>query len=181
MDARGSPAAARRSARWKRFGMGCLAVLAIGGMVGLVVLGLFVKRRYPWIFELGRAGQEAIARGKDSPAVQELSRTLCAETLLFSGEEVSRFQRIMEQKPAEGQASPFRWVLLCHVRAERGAPGCDRVAQVFHQASTERGPFVVVVNAGLVVGSGKPTCSALYDADGKLVRRIRQSPAPSGN
>jgi hypothetical protein len=161
--------------------MGCLAALAIGGMIGLVALGLFVKKRYPWIFELGRAGQQAIARGKDSPAVQELNRTLCAETLLFSGEEVSRFQHIMEQKPAEKRSSPFRWVLLCHVRDAAGAPGCDRVAQVFQQASTERGPFLVVVNAGLVMGSGKPTCTALYDAEGKLVRRIRQSPATSGN
>jgi hypothetical protein len=157
--------------------MGCLAVLAIGGMSGLVALGLFVKKRYPWVLELGRASQAAVARGKDSPAVQELNRTLCAETLLFSGEEVSRFQQIREQKPSEGQASPFRWVLLCHVRVATGAPGCDRVAQVFHQASTERGPFLVVVNAGLVVGSGKPTCTALYDADAKLVRRI-PSPVP---
>jgi hypothetical protein len=157
--------------------MGCLAVLAIGGMSGLVALGLFVKKRYPWVLELGRASHAAVARGKDSPAVQELNRTLCAETLLFSGEEVSRFQQIREQKPSEGQASPFRWVLLCHVRVATGAPGCDRVAQVFHQASTERGPFLVVVNAGLVVGSGKPTCTALYDADGKLVRRI-PSPVP---
>lgn len=161
--------------------MGCLVVLGIGGMVGLVALGLFVKKRYPWIFELGRAGQEAMARGKDSPAVQELNRTLCAETMLFSGEDVSRFQRILEHRTSEKQASPFRWLLMCHVRSATGAPGCDRVAQLFHEASTERGPFVVVVNAGLVVGSGKPTCSALYDADGKLVRRIRQSPATPEN
>jgi len=180
MDARGSPAAAGRSAGWKRVGMGCLAVLAIGGMVGLVALGFIVKKRYPWILELGRASQEAIARGKDSPAVQELNRTLCAQTLLFSGDEVSRLQSIMEQKPSEGQTSPFRWILLCHVRGITGAPGCDRVAQVFHQTSTAGGPFVVVVNAGLVVGSGKPTCSALYDADGKLVRRFRH-PAPTGD
>ena len=183
MDARGSPAAAGRTAGWKRVGMGCLLVLGIGGMVGIVALGLLVKKRYAWIIELGRAGQAAVSRGKSSPAVQELNRTLCAEALLFSGEEATRFQRMMEQKPSEERASPFRWVLVCHVRGATGAPGCDRVAQVFHraQAAADRGPFVVVVNAGLVVGSGKPTCTAAYDGEGKLVRRVRQDAATPEN
>ena len=86
-----------------------------------------------------------------------------------------------EKSSGEHAAPSVRWLLLCHVRDVARAPACDRVAQVFHQASTERGSFVVIVNAGLVVGSGKPTCSALYDAEGKLVRRVKQSPAPSGN
>jgi hypothetical protein len=57
MDARGSPAAAGPGARWKRAGIGCLALLGVGGLVGLVAAGVYVNRRYPWIFELELAGR----------------------------------------------------------------------------------------------------------------------------
>jgi hypothetical protein len=177
MNARGNPAAAGPSARWKRVGVGCLAVLGVGGILGLVAAGVFVKTRYPWFFELGQAGQEAIKRGKSNPAVQELNRTLCGEALLFSAEEVSRFQRILKEKSsqdAHAAPPPFRWVLSCRPRDAAHPPGCDRVAQAFHHASTEREPFVVVVATGLYA-SGKMLCTALYDEQGKPVRHVQES------
>ena len=64
MDVRETPDAAARNARWKRVGIGCLAVLGIRGLLGIVVAGVWVKKRYPWVLELGLAGQEAVKRGK---------------------------------------------------------------------------------------------------------------------
>lgn len=180
MDARGNPAAARTSTRWKRVGIGCLAVLGLGGMLGLVAVGVFVKMRYPWIFDVAKAGQEAVKRGKSNPAIQELNAELCSEALLFSAEEVGRFERFLrkqgsgEAKPPDAHAPPpFQWILSCRVRDAARAPGCDRVAQTFHHASTDRGRFVVFVSAGLYVGAGKTLCIGLYDEDGKLVRHFR--------
>jgi hypothetical protein len=164
MDARGNPAAAGQSARWKRVGIGCLAVLGVGGILGLVAAGVFVKIRYPWVFEAGRAGQEAMKRATTSPAVQALNDSLCSESMVLSMDDVAKFQGILgksSRKPS------YRWLVTCHVRVASSAPGCDRVARTFHQAIHESGGFMVVVTAGLLRASGKPVCRESYDADGR--------------
>ncbi|HET6984951.1 MAG TPA: hypothetical protein VFI53_22605, partial [Myxococcaceae bacterium] len=123
MDARGNPVAAGRSARWKRVGIGCLAVLGVGGILAFVAGALFVKTRYPWIFDVAKAGQDAVKRGKSNPAIKELNADLCSEALLFSAEEVGRFERFLgKQGSGEAKAPdahsppPFQWILSCRVR-----------------------------------------------------------------
>src|SRR5690242_20475687 len=153
MDARGNPAAAGTSARWKRVGIGCLAVLGIGGILGLVAAGVFVKLRYPWVFEAGKAGQEAMKRATTSPAVQALNDSLCSESMVLSMDDVAKFQGILGKS---SKAPSFRWLVTCHVRVASSAPGCDRVASAFHQVIHENGRFVVMVTTGLVRASGKP-------------------------
>jgi hypothetical protein len=176
MDARGNPAAAGTSARWKRVGIGCLAVLGIGGILGLVAAGVFVKLRYPWIFEAGKAGQEAMKRATTSPAVQALNDSLCSESMVLSMDDVVRFQGILGKS---SKAPSFRWLVTCHVRVASSAPACDRVASAFHQAIHENGRFVVMVTAGLVRASGKPLCRETYDAEGRPVRRAHADAGPA--
>jgi hypothetical protein len=176
MDARGSPAAAGRGARWKRVGIGCLAMLGIGATLGLLAAGVFVVRRHPRILEELGETAKATKRAESSPASEELNRSLCTEALVFAMEDVDRFSHLLGKSVAEGKpAGDLRWLVSCRVRDAGHAPGCDRVAHVFRQTTTERGKYLVVVSAGLVRGADRPLCSAAYDEDGKLMRRVRES------
>ena len=170
MDARGIPAPAARSARWKRVGIGCLAVLGVTAIIGTVVGALLLKRRYPQIFEMGQASQEMMKRASSSPAVQELNRSLCSEALVLATDDVNRLQGILG-KGSDQIPTQFRFIVSCHVRDASAAPGCDEVARVYRRATTEAGRFVVVVTAGLFRASGKPVCSTAYDEHGKPLRR----------
>lgn len=169
MDARGIPAPAGRSARWKRVGIGCLAVLGVTAIVGTVVGVLLLKKRYPQIFELGQASEEMMKRAASSPAVQELSRSLCSDALVLATDDVNRLQGILG-KSSDQVPTQFRFIVSCHVRDASGAPGCDEVAKVYRRSTTERGAFVVVVTAGLFRKSGKAVCSTAYDEHGKPLR-----------
>jgi hypothetical protein len=178
MDARGAPASARQGGAWKKVGIGCLAVLGIGAIVGAVVVFLVVRKHYPWVFELGQASQEMVKRAVSSPAATELNRTLCTESWVMEMADFSRLQTLMERKGTEQKRTTrlpdFRWMVSCHVRDASRAPGCDRVASTFRRLVPDPGKFMVVVTTGLFRGAGKSVCTAAYDADG---RPIRGSPA----
>jgi hypothetical protein len=177
MDARGTPAAAGGNAGWKRIGIAFLAVLGIGAITLGVVGVLVVKKRYPWVFELGRASQEMMKRSARSPATAELNRTLCSEAMVMQAEDVTRLQDLMKQKQAPRIPPDFRWMVSCHVRDASKAPGCDRVARTFRTVVPDSGKFVVVVTSGLFRGSGKPVCAVAYGADGRPLHGGHQGPA----
>ena len=176
MDARGTPAAAGTSARWKRVGIGCIAVLGVGGLLAFGAAAVFLKVRYPWVFEAGRVGQDAMTRARTGPAVQALNDSLCSESMVLATEDIAKLQGILGKS---SKVPSYRWLVTCHVRVASNAPGCDRVASTFHEAIHESGGFVVVVTAGLLRGSGKPVCKESYDADGKPLWRAHADAATS--
>ena len=164
MDARGNPVAAGQSARWKRVGIGCLAVLGVGGILGVVAGALLMRARYPAVFQAVVERQEAVKRATTSPAAQALTDSLCSQAMVLPMDDVAKFRGI----PGKSARRPsYRWLVTCHVRTASSAPRCDRVARTFHEAIHESGGFVVVVTAGLLLVSGKPVCRESYDADGK--------------
>ncbi|HEY1416816.1 MAG TPA: hypothetical protein VGF41_02890, partial [Myxococcaceae bacterium] len=171
MDARGNPAAAGQSARWKRVGVGCLAVLGVCGILGLVVGALVMRSRFPGIFQAAAKGQELMKGATTSPAAQALTDSLCSQAMVLPIDEMAKLAGGLGGKDRDVSKLGYRWLVNCHVRVASSAPGCDAVASAFHQAIHEKGGFVVMVTAGLVRGSAKPLCRQTYDADGRLVRR----------
>jgi len=179
MDVRGSPATAGRSARRKRVGMGCLGLLGTGALFALVAAGVFVATRHPKILEQLGETSKAMKRAESSPAAEELNRSMCTEALVFTMEDVARFSELLGKNIAA--ARDLRWLVSCRVRDATHAPGCDRVAHAFRAATTDRGKYLVVVSAGLLRGADRPVCSAAYDEDGKLIRRVREGASTTGD
>jgi hypothetical protein len=176
MDPRGTPAGAGGNAVWKRIGIIFLATFGIGAIVLMVVAFLVVKKRYPWVLELGRASQEMMKRSATSPATAELNRTLCSESMVMQTEDLTRLQQSMKLKPGQRIPPEFRWMVSCHVRDVGKAPECDRVARTFRTAVPDPGKFVVVVTAGLLRAAAKPVCAVAYDADGRAIQHRKDGP-----
>jgi hypothetical protein len=176
MDARGNPVAAGQSARWKRVGIGCLAVLGVGGILGLVAGVLLVRARFPAVFKVATEGQEVMQRATMSPAAKALTDSLCSQAMVLPMDDIAKLQGILGKS---SKPPAYRWLVTCHVRVASSAPGCDRVARTFHQAIHESGGFVVVVTAGLLRASGKPLCRESYDADGRPLWGAHADAGPS--
>ena len=169
MDPRGTPVAAGQKTVWKRIGIIFLAVVGIGA-IGLMLVGfLVVRKRYPWILELGRASQEMVKRSATSPATAELNRTLCSETMVMQTADLTKLQDAMKQKATTRMPPELRWMVSCHVRDASKAPGCDQVARTFRSVVPDSGKFVVIVTAGLFRAGSKPLCAVTYRADGSPV------------
>jgi hypothetical protein len=179
MDPRGTPADAGRNAVWKRIGIIFLAAFGIGAIALIAVGFLVVKKKYPWILELGRASQEMMKRSTTSPATAELNRTLCDQSMVMATEDLTRLQGIMKPKPGEKLPSEFRWMVSCHVRDPSKAPECDRVAKTFRAAVPDHGKFMVFVTAGMFRTAAKPLCMVAYGADGKAIRKAEGSSSDS--
>lgn len=177
MDPRGTPAGAGPNAVWKRVGIIFLAAFGIGA-IALMAAGFWVvKKRYPWVLELGRTSQEMTKRWASSPAAAELNRTVCDQSMVMPTEDITRLQGIMKTKPGEKLPPDFRWMVSCHVRDTSKAPDCDRVARTFRAAVPDHGKFLVFVTAGLFRTAAKPLCMVAYGADGKALRRSENAPS----
>src|SRR5262249_37136156 len=138
-----NPAPAGGSARWKRVGIGCLAVLGVGGILAFVAGALVMRERFPGIFQAAQTGQEIMRRATTSPAAQALTDSLCSQAMVMPMDEIAKLRGVAEEKGRVEKPLPYRWLVTCHVRVASSAPGCDRVASVFHQAIHENGRFVV--------------------------------------
>lgn len=179
MDARGNPVAAGQSARWKRVGIGCLAVLGVCGILGMVVGALVLKSRFPGIFQAAARGQDVMKRATTSPAAQALTDSLCSQAMVLPVDEMAKLASGFGGKDPDLSKLGFRWLVNCHVRVASSAPGCDDVARAFHRAIHERGGFRVTVTAGIIRGSARPLCKESYDADGRPVRQPHAGAGPS--
>jgi hypothetical protein len=179
MDARGNRVAAGQSARWKRVGIGCLAVLGVGGILGLVAGVLFARARYPAFFRVATQGQEVMQRATTSPAAKALTDSLCSQAMVLPMDDIAKLAGGLGKKGPDSSALGYRWLVSCHVRVASSAPGCDDVASVFHQAIHENGGFRVTVTAGLIRASARPLCQETYDADGRHLRRSHADAGPS--
>lgn len=155
---------------------GCLiAVMIVGGVVVLGIVGSLIAAAVFFSSEKGRniasalgKGMEAMQAGIAAPGTDELRALGCSTAaVLKAGDLMEIVEPFFDAGSKEHPEEREKLMVMCRVDLGKPLPSCDEVAKVYVTAvGAAAAPFVVAVQGQ---GSGKAACSNAYTELGELI------------